>query len=109
MRLVDIAARPGQPIDSFSSTGFEALVFAEGARVTLCRLAPGGAIGRHTAPADQLFVVLDGSANIAGPSEELSVGTGQAVLFDAPDDHTTTTSDGLLAVIVERPGLAEQF
>lgn len=108
MRTVELPSVQGQPIDSFGSLGFAALVYMGKSRVTVCRLEPGGRIGRHKAPVDQLFVVVSGFGKISDGSVELQVGTGQAVQFDAGDEHETTSSEGLYAVILESPELAGQ-
>lgn len=109
MRSVDLASVQGEAIMSFDSTGFAALAFMDRARVTVCRLEAGGCIGAHKAPVDQLFVVISGSGVVSAGSTSVEVASGQSILFESGDEHVTASSHGLSAVIIESPGIAEQF
>ena len=71
------------------------------------RLAPGGRIARHPASVPQVMAVLEGSGEVSGQS---GVGepvvAGEAVFWEAGEEHETTTSDGMTALIIEGEGLA---
>jgi quercetin dioxygenase-like cupin family protein len=78
-------------------SAFQAAVF---------RLVPGGRIARHPASVSQVLAVIEGSGEVSGPS---GVGepieAGEAVFWETGEEHETTTSGGLTAVIIEGEGL----
>ena len=68
----------------------------------LVSLEPGGRIGRHPAMGEQCLVPLLGHAAVTGGAGGSSiVGPGEAVVWDAGEDHETTTVDGLTALVLE--------
>jgi quercetin dioxygenase-like cupin family protein len=107
MRVLDLTALRGSRVDSHGSKGFSVAAFgltAEAHLVTVT-LAPGGVVGRHPAAARQLLVVLDGDAVVSGGSdgsgEPVTVGPGQAVVWEPHEPHETRTVDGLVALVLE--------
>ena len=83
------------------------LVRADQVEVTTLRVAAGGEIGRHLAPVDQLFVVVAGSGLVCGDDEVWHpIGTGEAALWTAGEEHTTRAEADLTAVVVEMADLA---
>jgi quercetin dioxygenase-like cupin family protein len=81
----------------FQGSPFQAAVF---------RVAPGGRIARHPATYPQVLAVLDGSGNVAGPSGvEEPIAAGEAVFWQAGEEHETKSADGLTALIIEGDGL----
>jgi GrpB-like predicted nucleotidyltransferase (UPF0157 family)/mannose-6-phosphate isomerase-like protein (cupin superfamily) len=73
-----------------------------GAQVQVMHVPPGGSIGRHPAAAPQLLAVLAGRGTVTGgdgASREL--GPGYAVLWDAGEEHGTSSDEGLTAVCLE--------
>ena len=81
----------------FHGSPFQAAVF---------RVAPGGRIARHPASYPQILAVLDGSGNVSGPTGvEESIEAGEAVFWQAGEDHETKTATGLTALIIEGDGL----
>jgi quercetin dioxygenase-like cupin family protein len=70
------------------------------------RVAPGGRIARHPATYPQILAVLDGSGNVSGPSGvDEPIEAGEAVFWQAGEEHETKTTDGLTALIIEGDGL----
>jgi quercetin dioxygenase-like cupin family protein len=81
----------------FHGSPFQAAVF---------RVAPGGRIARHPASYPQILAVLDGSGNVSGPTGvEESIEAGEAVFWQAGEEHETKSADGLTALIIEGDGL----
>jgi mannose-6-phosphate isomerase-like protein (cupin superfamily) len=66
------------------------------------RLGPKGILGRHPALSAQLFCVVQGEGEVSGADgSPVSIQAGQAVLWDAGEEHETTTTKGLSAIILE--------
>lgn len=87
------------PLSRPASEGspFQAAVF---------RLDPGGRIARHPATYPQILAVLEGSGEVSGPSGVAEpIGAGEAVFWSAGEEHETTTTAGLTALIIEGEGL----
>ena len=87
------------PLSSSISQGppFQAAVF---------RFAPGGGIARHPATYPQILAVLDGLGNVSGPSGVAEpIEAGEAVFWQAGEEHETKTAHGLTALIIEGDGL----
>jgi quercetin dioxygenase-like cupin family protein len=81
----------------FRGAPFQAAVF---------RIAPGGRIVRHPAYVPQILAVLEGSGEVSGALDSPEpIAAGEAVFWDAGEEHETTTSAGLTALIVEGEGL----
>ena len=81
----------------FQGSPFQAAVF---------RVAPGGRIARHPASYPQVLAVLDGSGNVSGAGGvDEPIEAGEAVFWQAGEEHETKTADGLTALIIEGDGL----
>ena len=81
----------------FHGSPFQAAVF---------RVAPGGRIARHPASYPQVLAVLDGSGKVSGASGvDEPIEAGEAVFWQAGEEHETKTADGLTALIIEGDGL----
>ena len=81
----------------FQGSPFQAAVF---------RVAPGGRIARHPATYPQVLAVLDGSGNVSGAGGgEEPIEAGEAVFWQAGEEHETKSADGLTALIIEGDGL----
>ena len=81
----------------FHGSPFQAAVF---------RVAPGGRIARHPATYPQILAVLDGSGNVSGASGvDEPIEEGEAIFWQAGEEHETKTADGLTALIIEGDGL----
>lgn len=66
-------------------------------------LAPGGKLGPHEASVPRLVLVIKGSGRLVGGSatEDLELGPGDAVLWEAGESIGIGTSGGLLAIVFE--------
>jgi quercetin dioxygenase-like cupin family protein len=81
----------------FQGSPFQAAVF---------RVAPGGRIVRHPATYPQVLAVLDGSGTVSGPGGvDEPIEAGEAVFWQAGEEHETKTAEGLTALIIEGDGL----
>ena len=81
----------------FQGSPFQAAVF---------RVAPGGRIVRHPASYPQILAVLEGSGEVSGPAGvDEPIEAGQAVFWQAGEEHETKTATGLTALIIEGDGL----
>ena len=95
--------------DSYGSVGLSVLglVRAETLAVTVLRVAPGGEVARHPTVVDQLFIVVEGSGESCGADGAFEpVAPGQAVIWTAGEEHTTRSTIGLAAIVIEAPDLA---
>jgi len=73
-----------------------------GAQVQVLHVPPGGSIGRHPAAAPQLLAVVAGRGTVSGgDGTGRQVGPGYAALWEAGEEHGTTTDEGLTAVCIE--------
>jgi quercetin dioxygenase-like cupin family protein len=81
----------------FAGAPFQAAVF---------RVAPGGRLARHPATYPQILAVLEGSGAVSGPSGvDEPIETGEAVFWQAGEEHETKSEGGLTALIIEGDGL----
>src|SRR5438552_3054567 len=108
MRLLDFGAGGARPIDAFGSEGATIAPLTEplarGAvfQAACFRLEPGGRIGRHPATVPQLLAVVAGSGWVSGAEgEEHPITAGEAVCWDAGEEHETRTDSGLTAIVIE--------
>ena len=70
------------------------------------RLAPGGRIVRHPATVPQILAVLEGSGEVSGADGVAQpIGPGEAVFWEAGEEHETTSATGLTALILEGDAL----
>jgi quercetin dioxygenase-like cupin family protein len=100
-------------VDAYGSTGVALSPLtpplAQGVSVQAAcfRLAPGGRIGRHPASLPQLLAVVEGSGWVSGANGKAhAIGAGEAVWWEAGEDHETRTDDGLTAIVIEGEGIA---
>ncbi len=97
-----------QSVEAHGSRGFtlRGVIRSEQAHVAVAILAPDGAIGRHPAAVLQLFVVVEGSGWVAGgDTERVEVAAGDAVLWEAGEEHEAGTDAGMVALVVESNAL----
>jgi quercetin dioxygenase-like cupin family protein len=81
----------------FQGAPFQAAIF---------RVAPGGRIARHPATYPQILAVLAGSGAVSGgDGVEEPIEAGEAVFWQAGEEHETSSVAGLTALIVEGEGL----
>ncbi len=104
MRILDLDGVPHRSIDSFASRGFELGAFGlvSDAHLSMVRLRPHGVIGRHPAAARQLLAVVSGDATVSGHDDRpVSIGPGQAAVWEPGEPHRTASVDGLVALVLE--------
>ena len=100
MRRVELTGE--REIDGFESVAARVRRLAPEAHVVVIELGAGGNVGRHPAAGQQLFAVLRGSGWVAGGdgvSQELRA--GEAVLWEAGEEHESGSDLGLTALVVE--------
>ena len=70
------------------------------------RLAAGGRIVRHPATVPQILAVLEGNGEVSGSDGVAQpIGPGEAVFWEAGEEHETTSATGLTALILEGDAL----
>ena len=71
-------------------------------RVAAMYLGCGGELGRHPAALSQVFLVVHGSGWVSGRSgTRAPISAGEAVVWDADEEHAAGTDEGLVAIVVE--------
>lgn len=76
------------------------------ATINAIYLGMSGTLGAHTTPVDQLFVVVSGRGWVQlGDNEPIAVRSGQAILWEAGEMHTSGTHHGMVAIVIEAPRL----
>jgi hypothetical protein len=76
------------------------------AQISCARLGQNGRIGLHPAAAPQLLLVVEGAGWVRGDAAEpVPIAAGQAAFWIGGEEHETWTEGGLVAVIVEGPGV----
>jgi quercetin dioxygenase-like cupin family protein len=106
MRIIDCGPQEAREVANFDSRGLRAvgLIRGDALAVTVLHLAAGGLIGRHSAVADQLFVVVTGSGQTCGGDGVWQpITAGQAALWSAGEAHSTRAEEPLTAVVIEAP------
>ncbi|WP_030263750.1 cupin domain-containing protein [Streptomyces sp. NRRL B-24484] len=96
-------------VDRFGSTGTAATGVAAGdgaVRLTCLSIVPGGTLGAHPAPVEQLFLVVAGEGRVAGPDgARVAVSAGDAVHWAAGEEHASGSTTGLTALALEGPSV----
>ena len=70
------------------------------------RVAPGGRIVRHPASDPQILAVLEGAGEVSGQAGvDEPIEAGEAVFWQAGEEHEVKTATGLTALIIEGDGL----
>lgn len=109
MRRYRFDRASGHPVEAHGSHG----VRARGVQHAPARLVvtglwiePGGAIGMHEAPVDQLFLVLEGSGwALDGEGKRSVVSAGEALFWRAGEMHGVGSDAGVRALVLEGEGL----
>ena len=79
---------------------------APDAHVVVIDIEAGGVVARHPAAVSQLFAVLRGSGWVAGADGvRVPIGAGEAVLWEAGEEHESGSDEGLSALVVEAAAL----
>ncbi len=112
MRLLEFGPDRGADVTRHRSAGVRGVPVARSSTlgryaVTVLHVEPGGHVGRHPAPLDQLFAVVAGAGWVAGEDgNRLAVSAGQAVVFDAGEEHAAGSDGGMTAFVVEADDLS---
>lgn len=104
MRILDLGSVTGLPVTAHGSRGFSvaALGLSGDAHLVAVRLEPGGVVGRHPAVGRQVLAVLTGDAVVSGSSgDPVTIGPGQAAVWEPYEPHETRTTEGLTALVLE--------
>jgi quercetin dioxygenase-like cupin family protein len=105
LKVLDFNAERALAISGLGSNAATAvpLTLPDGeAHVVCIRLGAGGVLGRHPAPVDQLFVVVEGEGwATGGDGERVPVAAGSAIYWDAGEEHESGSDAGLTAIVVE--------
>jgi quercetin dioxygenase-like cupin family protein len=105
MHLIDFGSEHGTPITDYASRGATAQPLAHGAgeaHVYVVHLAPGGEIGPHPAGIEQLFLVVAGSAWVAGgDGVRRPVRAGQGAVIARGEMHAKGSDAGCSAVMIQ--------
>ncbi|WP_426243973.1 hypothetical protein [Nocardioides sp. LHG3406-4] len=104
MRILELESLDSREITQFASVGFtlSTIGVLKPGHVSVLTLAPGGVVGRHPAVGVQLLIVLAGSATVSGShGAPARVEGGQAVVWEAGEDHETRSEAGLTALVLE--------
>jgi quercetin dioxygenase-like cupin family protein len=108
VQIVKLEAEVGRHVDHHGSRGVHAraVVRAQEIAVTVLHVAASGEIGRHPAAVDQLFLVVNGCGAVSGGDQNWQpVTSGDAVVWQAGEEHATRAEQNVTAVVVEMPGL----
>jgi len=76
------------------------------AHVVVIEIGPGGVVGRHPAAVRQLFAVVRGAGWVSGgDGERVPIRAGEAVLWEAGEEHESRSDTGMTALVVESESL----
>jgi quercetin dioxygenase-like cupin family protein len=108
VRIFPFDAAAGIPIDRYGSRFTMArLAHPAGLHVGCMHLPPGGLVGRHPAAIPQLFVVTAGAGWVeGGDGPPIPIAAGQAVFWQAGEEHAAGSDTGMTAIVVESELLA---
>ena len=102
MRKLQDPAAGGRAIKRFESVGAVVRGVSQSAHVVLIRVGVGGLVGRHRAGTKQLFVVIAGSGWASGgDGERVALSAGEAVVWEAGEEHESGSVGGMTALVVE--------
>jgi quercetin dioxygenase-like cupin family protein len=105
LKVLDYSADRALAISGFGSQAATAapLTLPDGeAHVVCIRLGAGGLLGRHPAPVDQVFVVVEGEGWASGEEgERMAIMPGTALYWHAGEEHESGSEHGLTAIVVE--------
>jgi quercetin dioxygenase-like cupin family protein len=112
MRIGQLDDDERRPITDHRSARASVTPVARGEQLSVVQieLEPDGVLGMHPAGVPQLFVVIAGEGTVrTGDGEPELVAAGDAVWWDAGEEHETRSGIGLIALVVELPDLDPLF
>lgn len=105
MKVFDFSQRHARPITQFSSLGVSSLALGHGQGAThaYCLYCePGGEIGEHLTGFCQLFLVVQGSAWVAGADgQRIMLSSGQGAFFGLNEMHSKGSEDGGVVLMIQ--------
>ena len=105
MVVFDFSQRHARPISDFDSRGVSSLPLGHGAGAThaYCLYCePGGRIGAHPTGFCQLFLVVQGSAWVAGADgQRVTLSRGQGAWFGLDEVHAKGSEEGGVVVMMQ--------
>lgn len=105
MKRVDLAGE--RELDRFESVEARVRRLAGEAHVVVIEIGRGGKVGRHPAASAQLFTVVRGSGWVAGgEGRREPIAAGEAVLWQAGEEHESGSEVGMTALVVEADAIA---
>lgn len=105
MKRFDFSRGKAEAITRFESSGVSsvALGHGTGASHAYCLYyEPGGVIGEHPTGFCQLFLVLQGTAWVAGEDgERLNLTAGQGAFFESGELHSKGSDTGAVVIMMQ--------
>jgi mannose-6-phosphate isomerase-like protein (cupin superfamily) len=105
VKLIDFRLAHGRPVDRHGSreTSFAPIAATAGDGHLGCiYVGPNGGLGRHHALQAQLFCVVSGEGTVSGGDGVLTpIEAGQAALWDAGEEHESSTVTGMTVLVLE--------
>jgi quercetin dioxygenase-like cupin family protein len=104
VQIIDVGPEHARAVTQHGSHGFgvQPLIRGDTVAVTVLRVAAGGEIGRHPTTLEQLLVVVAGRGEVCGDDGVWQpIAAGQAVRWNAGEQHTTRAHEDLVAIAVE--------
>ena len=109
MKLYRFDRETAHPISQYDSAGVSigrVGRFEGPLQVGCFHVAAGGVVGFHQATTPQLFLVMDGEGWVRGEeATRTPIAPGQAAFWEAGEWHESGSEQGMLAVVIEGPGL----
>lgn len=104
MRRVELSGE--WPLTALGSVNAAVRRLGAHAQAVVIELGPGGIVGRHPAGVAQLFVVVRGSGWASGGNgEREEVQAGEAVVWEAGEEHESGSDEGMTVLVVEAESL----
>ena len=104
MRRVELAGE--REVTAPGSLSARVRRLAGEAHVVVIEVAPGGVVGRHPAAVAQLFALVRGSGWVSGgDGERQPINAGEAVLWEAGEEHESGSDEGMTVLVVEAESL----
>jgi quercetin dioxygenase-like cupin family protein len=95
-----------RPVTAPGSVGASVRRLAGDAHAVVIEVSPGGVVARHQAVVAQLYVVVRGSGWVSGADGlRMPIGAGDAVLWEAGEEHESGSDEGMTALVVESDSL----
>jgi quercetin dioxygenase-like cupin family protein len=103
MRKLDEPAVGGRAIDRFDSVGASVRGISRRVlQVVFIQVGSGGRVGRHPTSCEQLFLVVTGTGWVSGgDGERAPLSAGEAVVWEAGEEHESGSEEGMTALVVE--------